>query len=145
YVYHHLHHHLLSLPTRRSSDLKIDKLPSLNKKSVKDSDLSPETKQDIMNVIEVTEAYDEDLDKDDEIFGEEIQELIEHLQDNGITMEDTVEISDSNKDPVKFQLHDIPEEFKIDNLKIYLDDKEIYNNGDVSDEDEIILETDVKG
>src|SRR5699024_1162723 len=123
----------------------IDKLPSLNKKSVKDSDLSPETKQDIMNVIEVTEAYDEDLDKDDEIFGEEIQELIEHLQDNGITMEDTVEISDSNKDPVKFQLHDIPEEFKIDNLKIYLDDKEIYNNGDVSDEDEIILETDVKG
>src|SRR5699024_4413391 len=124
---------------------QIDKLPSLNKKSVKDSDLSPETKQDIMNVIEVTEAYDEDLDKDDEIFGEEIQELIEHLQDNGITMEDTVEISDSNKDPVKFQLHDIPEEFKIDNLKIYLDDKEIYNNGDVSDEDEIILETDVKG
>src|SRR5699024_5953754 len=34
---------------------------------------------------------------------------------------------------------------KIDNLKIYMDDKEIYNNGDVSDEDEIILETDVKG
>src|SRR5699024_11691608 len=97
------------------------------------------------DLIEVTEAYDEDLDKDDEIFGEEIQELIEHLQDNGITMEDTVEISDSNKDPVKFQLHDIPEEFKIDNLKIYLDDKEIYNNGDVSDEDEIILETDVEG
>src|SRR5699024_10381155 len=75
----------------------------------------------------------------------EIQELIEHLQDNGITMEDTVEISDSNKDPVKYQLQDITEEFKIDNLKIYLDDKEIYNNGDVSDEDEIILETDVKG
>src|SRR5699024_4836432 len=101
--------------------------------------------QDIMNDIEVTEAYDEDLDKDDEIFGEEIQELIEHLQDNGITVEDTVEISDSNKDTVKFQLHDIPDEFKIDNLKIYLDDKEIYTNGDVSNEDEIILVTDING
>lgn len=119
---------------------QITGLPSLDEEAIEDSDLSSETKQEIQNVIQVTEKYNDsdefeavEPESDNDLLPDHIHELKEHLHDNGITLEDTVEIPENKKDKQLFNLSDIPKEFKFENLSLKFpdQDEENYSHEDI--------------
>lgn len=111
---------------RKKIKKQIANLPTLDETLIGESALSYATKREINNVIRVTKAYNEDDEfdavdvEDKDIVTDYVDDLINHLQENGIVMSDTVKIPENKNDKQIFQLHDLPANFDIDSLRIHL-------------------------
>lgn len=105
---------------------QIGQLPTMKIDKIEDSALSSSTKNEIKNVIRVTEAYNKDKQFDTvyiderDILTDDVDALIKHLKRKGITMHDTVKLPENKKASQVFQLIDVPEEFEIEYLTLSL-------------------------
>src|SRR5699024_3365145 len=80
------------------------------------------TKQEIKNVIKVTNKYDKELDRvqidEQDILSDHVSALIEELKENGVEVTDTAEIPENKNSEQVFKLHEIPEAFEIEHLTL---------------------------
>lgn len=105
---------------------QIKQLPTMHVDKIEDSALSSSTKNEIKNVIKVTEAYNQDeqfdtvyIDERD-ILTDDVNALIKHLKTKGITMQDTVKLPENKKASQEFHLFNVPEEFAIEYVTLSL-------------------------
>src|SRR5699024_806514 len=134
---------------REKMNDQISKLPTLDEESIEDSDLSPETKQEIKNVIKVTNKYDKELDRvqidEQDILSDHVSALIEELKENGVEVIDTAEIPENKNSEQVFKLHEIPEAFEIEHLTLTMPDKDRFDFSGSEAEETITLPSNEEG
>src|SRR5699024_10914691 len=134
---------------REKMNDQISKLPTLDEESIEDSDLSPETKQEIKNVIKVTNKYDKELDRvqidEQDILSDHVSALIEELKEDGVEVTDTAEIQENKKSEQVFELHEIPEAFEIEHLTLTMPDKDRFDFSGSEAEETITLPSNEEG
>lgn len=117
---------------------QISDLPSLNEEDFKSVGLPEETVKEILNVIAVTDIFNEDLANitgEDTYLPKYVKNLIKHLHETGVTITDTVWIPTNEKEGQEFTLN-IPGEYALTKLELQFpgegieDYTERYNNGD---------------
>src|SRR5699024_8080152 len=112
---------------REKMNDQISKLPTLNEEAIENSDLSSETKQEIKNVIKVTNEYDKEFDRvqidEKDVLSDHVSALIQELKEDGVELTDTAEIPENKKSEQVFELHDIPEAIEIEHLTLTMPDK----------------------
>ncbi|WP_010532263.1 type VII secretion protein EsaA [Lentibacillus jeotgali] len=137
---------LLNTQDQRMQDKieeQISRLPSLNQTKIGNTDLSPETIQEIQNVIAVTDKYNNEFGQvahridNDFILPDHIYTLKQDLHENGVEMTDTTELPPAKNSDGTFEIEDIPEGFTIDNLSIQMPGETVnyseYKEGDKVD------------
>src|SRR5699024_12131898 len=113
------------------------------------SDLSLETKQEIKNVIKVTNKYDKEFDRvqidEQDILSDHVSALIEELKENGVEVTDTAEVPENKKSEQVFELHEIPEAIEIEHLTLTMLGKEKIDISGSEAEETITLPSNEEG
>src|SRR5699024_9941296 len=134
---------------REKMNDQISKLPTLDEEAIEDSDLSPETKQEIKNVIKITNKYDKEFDEvqidEQDILSDHVSALIEALKKDGVEVTDTAEIPENKKSGQIFELLDIPESFEIEHLTLTMPDKDRFDFSGSEAEEPITLPSNKEG